>query len=164
MPNYSFCTDSFYKKHSRWLKPFKFRKIPAVLFLLHKPLLSFFPKKIQSFFLKRWKIEAGKSPSRIVWNENENESKFFLFANESFQTKKETSPPFKYNIFAKDIFFNWILQNFENLFFQEFTYANYVKYIFLHEYNFASPGQLGVNFFPLKFLLWRQSVKNVTNL
>ena len=105
LPNYSFCTDSFYKKHSRWLKPFKFRKIPAVLFLLHKPSLSSFPKKIQSFFLKRWKIVAGKSPSHIVWNENENESKFFLFANESFQTKKETSPPFKYNIFAKDIFF-----------------------------------------------------------
>ena len=45
LPNYSFCTDSFYKKHSRWLKPFKFRKIPAVLFLLHKPSLS-------SFFLQ----------------------------------------------------------------------------------------------------------------
>ena len=108
LPNYSFCTDSFYKKHSRWLKPFKFRKIPAVLFLLHKPSLSSFPKKIQSFFLKRWKIVAGKSPSQIVWNENENESKFFLFANESFQTKKETSPPFKYNIFAQDIFFTGI--------------------------------------------------------
>lgn len=51
---------------------------------------------------------AGKSPSQIVWNENENESKFFLFANESFQTKKENSPPFKYNIFAQDIFFTGI--------------------------------------------------------
>ena len=55
LPNYSSCTDSFYKKHSRWLKPFKFRKIPAVLFLLLKPSLSFFPKKIQSFFSEKMK-------------------------------------------------------------------------------------------------------------
>lgn len=55
LPNYSFCTSSFYKKHTRWLKPFKFRKIPAVLFLLHKPSLSFFPKKNPVFFSEKMK-------------------------------------------------------------------------------------------------------------
>ena len=58
--------------------------------------------------------------------------------------------------------FRKILKTF--FFFQQFTYANYVKDNFSLDYNFANSSQFHVAFFSQIFLPLKQSVKIVTNL